>query len=104
YESIKPEDLAAILLAEVRARLMKQVDFPVDAATITIPANWSPKQRKATKFAALLAGFRDVELVEEPIAALSYIARSHGKQRGIVATGKRVAIVDFGGGTCDAAL
>jgi molecular chaperone DnaK (HSP70) len=103
FSQIRPEDIAVLLLRDIRETLQKNGYLDTEA-TVTIPANWSPKQRRATKFAAHVAGFTDIELVEEPIAALSYIWKSRGETFNIGNPRENVLVVDFGGGTCDLAI
>jgi molecular chaperone DnaK len=67
----------------------------IDHAVITVPAYFGPQERQATKDAAEIAGFSDVELLDEPVSAAIGM-RLHEKP------GKRIALViDLGGGTCD---
>jgi len=99
FPGIEPEHIAGCILAEVRRVFQKQKRQPLRQATITIPANWDPEQRRATKLAALMAGFEDVILLEEPVAAILGSVdwnEYEGKTENVV-------VVDFGGGTCDVA-
>jgi molecular chaperone DnaK (HSP70) len=67
----------------------------IDHAVITVPAYFGPQERQATRDAAAVAGFSDVELLDEPVSAAIGM-RLHEKP------GKRIALViDLGGGTCD---
>jgi molecular chaperone DnaK (HSP70) len=61
---------------------------------ITVPANSTDKQKRATKDAAQLAGFDNVYLRPEPAAAAISYAVNETKSR-------RVLVYDFGGGTFD---
>ena len=67
------------------------------SVVITIPAMFNDNQKAATKKAAELAGFHQVELLQEPTAAaMAYIDEQ-------VKDGK-ILIFDFGGGTVDVCL
>ena len=95
-----PELVAACLLREVRSVYRQKFGHSLLRATITIPASWNPEQRRATKMAALIAGFQDVRLLEEPVAALLWqIDLDAFKEKS-----EYILVVDFGGGTCDLAI
>lgn len=72
----------------------------LDSVVITVPAYFSPVERKATREAARLAGFAEdaVHLIDEPVAAaLSQGVHEQAQQ-------ERILVVDLGGGTCDLTL
>ena len=87
-----PEQVAAVILSEVRRRAEALVG-PVVSAVITVPAYFSEPCREATRAAAEIAGLEVLRLLQEPTAA----ALAAGL------TG-RVLIWDMGGGTFDVAL
>lgn len=109
FQEVKPEYISAILLQKVRKAVaeftnkVSKKDLNT-RATISIPANWSPLQKKATKFSARLAGFEEVDLVEEPIAAISYVWQVNSGINQIGTPPENILLVDFGGGTCDIAV
>jgi molecular chaperone DnaK len=70
----------------------------VTTATITHPVTFGKKQIANLKEAAGLAGFDEVRLMEEPIAAIHGYAASGAK------TGDGILVFDFGGGTLDLAF
>ncbi|MCT9113645.1 Hsp70 family protein [Streptomyces mirabilis] len=91
-------ELAAAVLRELRSAA-RQLGFDPDRLLITVPVSADEKQRAATLDAGRLAGFIDVEALEEPIAAAhSQTVGSHW------ADGDVVLVYDLGGGTFDAAL
>lgn len=107
-----PHHLAAICLAEVIRKLADkhpewtvrtnndEHQYIIKAATITVPARWNLAQRRATLFAARVAGIKEVNLVEEPVAAYLHVeSRSPGLSHPKKPT--HTLIFDFGGGTCD---
>lgn len=68
---------------------------------ITIPASFDTIQSNATKTAGHSAGFQEVVLLQEPIAAC--LAYANTQNIDIVET-KKWLVYDFGGGTFDVAL
>ena len=91
------------LSEELSAEILKTLkSFPQEdnfkSVVITIPAMFNDNQKAATKKAAELAGFSQIELLQEPIAA----AMAYGIDEQ-VKNGK-IIIFDFGGGTFDVCL
>ena len=86
-----------ILKSLVQDILRKYPKFDTTAAVITIPAAFSVLQCEATKRAGNLAGFKDVALLQEPIAA----AISYGFEN---TANENWLVYDLGGGTFDVAL
>nr|BFE61611.1 hypothetical protein GCM10020063_061370 [Dactylosporangium thailandense] len=68
---------------------------------LTYPASWGQTRRKALHDAALAAGFTDVSMLPEPVAAARYFisALNHPLPRG-----EALVVYDFGGGTIDIAV
>lgn len=94
-----PIELSAYVLKELKNFVHS--GETVSAAVITIPASFDIVQSNATKEAGLQAGFRQVELLQEPIAAsLAYANKNKEKQL----TEGQWLVYDLGGGTFDAAL
>ena len=89
------EDLSAEVLKKLKS-FTQEDNFK--SVVITIPAMFNDNQKAATKKAAELAGFHQVELLQEPIAA----AMAYGIDEQ-VKDGK-ILIFDFGGGTFDVCL
>jgi molecular chaperone DnaK len=87
------------LSAEVLKKLKQPItDEIVNAVVVTVPAKFGANQKEATKKAAQLAGFDQVELLSEPVAAAyAYGIKSKSKDGYWV-------VFDFGGGTFDVAL
>ena len=65
---------------------------------ITVPAKFTVNQKTATLEAAKMAGFKRIELLQEPIAAAMAYGVSSEEKDGLW------MVFDFGGGTFDAAL
>lgn len=88
---------------ELSAEVLKQLktlvkDEDVSAVVITIPAKFSNQQCEDTMQAAKLAGFKQVRLLQEPVAAATAYGIEGNTQQGYW------LVFDFGGGTFDAAL
>ena len=89
--------LTGHLLADVIERTRStEGDLPAGLA-LAHPASWGPFRLDMLRSAAAHAGYPDVELVPEPVAAA--IAN-----RDRIEPGALVAVYDLGGGTFDAAL
>jgi molecular chaperone DnaK (HSP70) len=90
---------------EIATRLIKRLvssatDFTgkqVDSAVISVPTNFSDKQKEALVKAAKEAGIEVLQLINEPIAALlAYDGRPEAK-----VSDKIVVVADFGGTRSD---
>ena len=100
YSSFLENDLSS---EELSSEVLKKLKSFVQndnfkSVVITIPAMFNDNQKSATQKAAELAGFLQVELLQEPIAA----AMAYGLDEK-VKDGK-ILIFDFGGGTFDVCL
>ena len=98
---IRPELLAARVMWELYTRVVadKQELSDVKDVTITIPAEWSAIQRQATIMAGKIAGFSNISLIEEPVAAYLAILASHQSDQ--VTNAENILVFDYGGGTLD---
>jgi molecular chaperone DnaK len=98
-QSKTPIDLSAYVLKELKAFVLS--GEPIEAAVITIPASFDTIQSNATKSAGEQAGFKQVVLLQEPIAAsLAYANKAKEKE---MKDGQWL-VYDLGGGTFDVAL
>jgi molecular chaperone DnaK len=94
-----PVELSAEILKELKGFV--HTGEQVDAAVITIPASFNIPQSNATSEAGYLAGFKQVILLPEPIAAsLAYAINQNIKDL----ENKQWLVYDLGGGTFDVAL
>lgn len=96
--SLKPEELAAEVLKELRRDVQLRRGEVVKAAVITVPAIFDLAACDATKKAAELAGFERVSLIMEPVAASIAYGFDQEDDR------KFWLVYDLGGGTFDAAV
>lgn len=87
------------LSAEVLKKLKSLVpDENISSIVITVPAKFLNPQNEATMQAAKIAGFKHVELLQEPVAAATAYGLGSKSKDGYW------LVFDFGGGTFDAAL
>src|SRR5581483_4302094 len=94
-----PIELSAFVLKELKG-FIHSGENPA-AAVITIPASFDTVQSNATKEAGYQAGFKQVVLLQEPIAAsLAYA----NKEKGADLKNSQWIVYDLGGGTFDVAL
>jgi len=89
------EELSAEVLKELKSIIN---DEDVDSVVVTVPAKFDVNEKTHTKNAAALAGFKQCELLQEPIAACYAYGVSSAEKNGFW------LVFDFGGGTFDAAL
>ena len=93
-----PQEVAAVILRELRRIAELQLGTQVRRAVITVPAYFDDGQRQATRDAARLAGLDPVRIVNEPTAAaLAYGIGTRGRA-------ETIAVYDFGGGTFDISI
>ena len=96
-ENVTPVELSAHILKELKQFV--HTGEPLEAAVITIPASFDLMQANATQKAGLQAGFSEVFLLQEPIAAaLAYFNNERENRNGYW------LVYDLGGGTFDIAL
>ena len=93
-----PEELSAEILKALRTDVSRALGEEPLAVVITVPSAFETHQTSATMKAAKLAGFTQVALLQEPVAAaLAYGFQTAGEKAYWL-------VFDFGGGTFDAAL
>lgn len=93
-----PEELSAEVLKSLRKDIEDQFGFVPERAVISVPALFELPQNAATSEAARLAGFEQVELLQEPIASALAAGWSAEESSG------SWLVYDLGGGTFDASL
>lgn len=98
-ESKTPIQLSAQVLKELKTFV--NTGEQLEAAVITIPASFDTIQSNATKEAGIQAGFKQVVLLQEPIAAS--LAYANMKKERELRDGQWL-VYDLGGGTFDVAL
>lgn len=93
-----PEELAALVLSALRADIRDQLGVAPVRAVISVPALFELPQNSATSEAARMAGFEQVELLQEPIASALAAGWSADAGNGTW------MVYDIGGGTFDVSL
>ncbi|MFZ5891474.1 MAG: Hsp70 family protein [Myxococcota bacterium] len=93
--SFSPEELSALVLAQLKADAETALGQSISEAVVTVPAYFGELQRRATQSAAEMAGLRVERMINEPTAAaLAYgLHQQHRELKALV--------IDLGGGTFD---
>jgi len=90
--------LSSLVLKSLKADAEAHLGVSVDEAVITVPAYFNDLQRRATKLAGEMAGFRVRRIINEPTAAaLTYGFHERDSE-------KHLLVIDLGGGTFDVTL
>ena len=93
-------NLVAAVLRQARQRAVAAAGgTPPAQVVLSHPEAWARQRLDSLREAASRAGMDHVLLVPEPVAAASWYMGP-----GRLAPGARVAVFDFGGGTCDVAV
>jgi molecular chaperone HscC len=96
--SFRPEELSALVLRSLKTDAETQLGQRIDEAIITVPAYFSDTQRRATRIAGELAGFKVERLLNEPTAA----ALAYGLHQ--AEPESQFLVFDLGGGTFDVSI
>ena len=100
-ENVTPVELSAYVLKELK-HFIQEEETP-EACVITIPASFDSMQSNATIRAGKEAGFKEVFLLQEPIAA-SLAFFNNTNFEAAAEAGSNWLVYDLGGGTFDVAL
>lgn len=108
-KELRPEEISAFILAELKGAAERHLGVEVKSAVITVPAHFNNQQRQATKDAGRIAGLDVKRIINEPTAAaLSYGLHSKGSSdkegSGDGQKKANVVIFDLGGGTFDVSV
>ena len=96
--TLTPEECSAEVLRTLFGYLPEEIRRNNDGGTVvTVPAAFNQVQKSATKTAAELAGLGEVQLIQEPVAAVMSVMRNRN-------TDGTFLIYDIGGGTLDVAI
>jgi len=97
-KSYLAEELSALILKSLKDDAQQYLGETIDEAVISVPAYFNDRQRKATKKAGELAGFKVERIINEPTAA----AVAHGISQAEDST--HYLVFDLGGGTLDVSI
>jgi molecular chaperone DnaK len=92
-----PQEISAMILQKLKADAEEKLGEKIEEAIITVPAYFDDSQRKATKDAGEIAGFKVRRIINEPTAAA--LAYGVNKKKD-----EQVVVYDFGGGTFDVSV
>lgn len=102
-EVYRPPDVAALILRKLLNAAEEQLG-PIRHAVVTVPAQFSDLQRRATEKAGRMAGLKRVDIINEPVAAALCYVLSEGMWFAELARPQTVMVFDLGGGTFDLSL
>jgi molecular chaperone DnaK len=93
----RPFEISAMILQKLKQDAEDRLGEKIDEVIITCPAYFDDSQRKATKVAGEIAGFKVRRVINEPTAA----ALAYGLTKKIE---QQIVVYDFGGGTFDISI
>ncbi len=93
----RPFEVSAMILQKFKQDAEDRLGEQISEAIITCPAYFDDSQRKATKVAGEIAGFKVRRVINEPTAAALAYGLNKNKDQQIV-------VYDFGGGTFDISI
>ena len=93
----KSPEISAMILQKLKEDAEAKTGEKFDEAIITCPAYFNDSQRKATKVAGEIAGFKVRKVINEPTAAALAYGLNKKKDHQII-------VYDFGGGTFDISI
>lgn len=93
----RPFEISAMILQKLKNDAEDRFGEKFDEAIITCPAYFDDSQRKATKVAGEIAGFKVRRVINEPTAA----ALAYGLTK---KNDHQIVVYDFGGGTFDISI
>lgn len=92
-----PPEISAMILQKIKHDCEDKLGTKIDRAVITVPAYFDDAQRKATKDAGEIAGFKVERILNEPTAAALAYGLDKKKE-------EKIIVYDFGGGTFDISI
>lgn len=101
-KKIKPEEICAYILIELKKMASNYLKKNITKAVITVPAYFNDSQRQATLDSAKIAGLDVLKIINEPTAAA--LAYGLGNKNWKKNNGGNIIIYDLGAGTLDVSL
>jgi molecular chaperone DnaK len=95
YNMESPEDIAALIIKEIKERAESKTGCHFNRVVLTTPASSTSTQRLAMKSAAEKAGMQVLKIINEPTAAVL----AYSFCTGLI--NEKLAIYNFGGGMFD---
>ncbi|HEY3506181.1 MAG TPA: Hsp70 family protein [Actinocatenispora sp.] len=92
-------DLFTAVLGRVAIEAQRVAGGPAERVVLTHPAGWGPRRQAILREAAGRAGWDQVTLVPEAVAAARYFAEHHGER-----AGDPLVVYDLGAGTFDVSV
>ena len=93
----RPAEISAMILQKLKQDTEDRLGEKIEEAVITVPAYFNDAQRKATKDAGTIAGFKVRRIINEPTAAALAYGFNKNKE-------EKIVVYDFGGGTFDVSV
>lgn len=100
----KAEELSSFILRSLKEDAEIFLGHSVEEAVISVPAYFNDRQRKATKRAGELAGFKVERIINEPTAAAIAYGITETSNQNEDSTEVRYLVFDLGGGTLDVSI
>ncbi|MGL4762541.1 MAG: Hsp70 family protein [Sarcina sp.] len=97
-EVYTPEFIYAILAKRLKEIAEFNINEKIEEAVVTVPARFNSLQRKATRDSLSIAGFKVIDIINEPTAA----AIAYGIEN--IEKSENVLVYDLGGGTFDVSI
>jgi molecular chaperone DnaK len=94
---LKAPEISAMILQKLKTDAEEKLGEKIEEAIITCPAYFDDSQRKATKVAGEIAGFKVKRVINEPTAA----ALAYGLDK---KKNEKIMVYDFGSGTFDISI
>lgn len=100
HPKMSPLEVCTALLKHIKGLCSEE-----KTVLVTVPASFDPGARALVQEGTQLAGFNEVILLEEPLAAFyAWLYKHEHDWREILSVGDRVLVIDIGGGTTDFSL
>lgn len=107
-EKISPQKALSLILQKLKqswTQAFSDLPFEKQKVVVTVPASFDPAAKQLVLEAASQAGYPEVTLIEEPLAAFyAWLHKNQSAWRNHLKPGDSVLIVDIGGGTTDFTL